>query len=244
MTARIKLNDLIGKTFGMLTVIDGERRVYRKNGKTALYVYCQCECGNKSWVSWNSIVSEKTKSCGCYQKQKSTESSRKYNKYVIKDNIVIVSSDKVEFIVDLGDLEKIKDFYWNITSNGYIGTKTGGGLTLLHRFLLDLSSEDKCYVDHIDRNTKNNKRENLRLASPQENVRNGKKRSNNTSGVIGVNWFKRDKVWHSNIVINGKNIHLGYYSDFKEAVVSRLNAEKSYFKEFAPQKNLFEEYGI
>lgn len=55
--------------------------------------------------------------------------------------------------------------------------------------------------------------------------------SRNTSGVIGVTWFKPAKLWAAIICVNRKRIHLGYFHDFESAVVARKNAEKKYFNQ-------------
>lgn len=39
-------------------------------------------------------------------------------------------------------------------------------------------------------------------------------------------------------------IHLGYFDNKDDAIKARLYAEQKYFKEFAPQKHLYEQYGI
>lgn len=57
-----------------------------------------------------------------------------------------------------------------------------------------------------------------------------KKPSNNVSGQKGVYWEKRRKRWRSQIMIKGKNIHIGYYTDKQDAINARLEAEEKYFK--------------
>lgn len=56
-----KIQDLIGKKFWMLTVID----VKREKNKT--YCLCECECGNTKWIRSDAIKSGKSTSCGCNQ---------------------------------------------------------------------------------------------------------------------------------------------------------------------------------
>lgn len=58
-----RVNDLMGKRFGMLTV--------EKQSHVDRYVYwnCVCDCGNKSVVRSSRLVSGNTTSCGCYRKE-------------------------------------------------------------------------------------------------------------------------------------------------------------------------------
>jgi hypothetical protein len=98
--------------------------------------------------------------------------------------------------------------------------------------------------DHKDCNPFNNRKENLRPATKSQNATNRSKQSNNTSGVVGVYWHNRDQIWGARIGVNKKNIHLGYFVDKENAIKARLNAEVKYFGEFAPQKHLYEQYGI
>ena len=48
--------------------------------------------------------------------------------------------------------------------------------------------------------------------------------------------------YEDSIFVDGKNILLGRSSNKEDAITKRLKAEKKYFKEFAPQKHLFEDY--
>lgn len=67
-----KYNDLSNKKFGRLTVIDVNR-----NEKGKMYWNCICDCGNKTVVMYQSLKDGDTQSCGCLQKEKSTEVLKK-----------------------------------------------------------------------------------------------------------------------------------------------------------------------
>lgn len=75
-------------------------------------------------------------------------------------------------------------------------------------------------IDHIDGNKLNNQPSNMRLATLAENARNALLRSDNTSGVKGVQWYKRYGKWMAIICVNGRNRNLGYFAD-------KLNAENA-----------------
>ena len=64
------------------------------------------------------------------------------------------------------------------------------------------------HIDHIDGNRSNNKINNLRDVTPQENLFNIKK-VRAGSGYIGV--YKRKYSWQTRIGLNGKDIHIGYF---------------------------------
>ena len=60
----------------------------------------------------------------------------------------------------------------------------------------------------------------------QENSKNKKKPSDNTSGVVGVYWATREGQWRAKIMVDGKYKNLGCFDDFDEAVKARKAAEK------------------
>ena len=86
------------------------------------------------------------------------------------------------------------------------------------------------YIDHINRIRSDNRLSNLREATYPENAQNQSKRSNNTSGVTGVCFFKRENKWCARITFNHKTLILGLYSSFDDAVQARREAEEKYFK--------------
>ena len=132
---------------------------------------------------------------------------------------------------DLDDYEKIKDYCWYKHHN-YFEAKIlcdddRGKAVGLHKLIMD-DLNNEYDVDHIKTEYKyDNRKLNLRKVNRSQNTYNAKLSKNNTSGVTGVKWHKRDKVWESSIRVNYKNIYLGRSHSFEEAVKLRKEAEKN-----------------
>lgn len=82
-------------------------------------------------------------------------------------------------------------------------------------------------IDHIDGNGLNNKWSNLREATQEENCRNTRLRTNNSSGIMGVAAHRLTK-WQVLIMAEGKRKYIGVYADFFEACCARKSAEIMY----------------
>lgn len=93
---------------------------------------------------------------------------------------------------------------------------------LVHRLIaqayLEKYSED-LQVDHIDRNRQNNKLENLRIVTSQQN-------HFNITKVKGYYLNKKAKKWHAQIMLNRKHKHLGCFDTEQEARDAYLEAKK------------------
>ena len=70
-----KREDLIGQKFGRLTVISFNEEVSKQKGYSCWN--CKCDCGNEKVIRGNSLKNGHTTSCGCYQKEKVGEATRK-----------------------------------------------------------------------------------------------------------------------------------------------------------------------
>jgi len=127
----------------------------------------------------------------------------------------------------------------NIVKNGDIaGTPSGHGYLIvgiknkkyyLHRLAwLYVYDEIPGDIDHINHNRSDNRICNLRNVTSKENSKNRSKQSNNKSGMVGVTWYKNYNKWRSYIKVDGKQISLGYFTQFYEAVNARKNAEVLY----------------
>ena len=82
----------------------------------------------------------------------------------------------------------------------------------MSRLILGLKFGDPRQADHKDRNTLNNRQDNLRICSQQQNNMNQKSRSNSTSKYKGVSWDTASQKWRCQISINKKKKHLGYWN--------------------------------
>lgn len=89
------------------------------------------------------------------------------------------------------------------------------------------------YVDHIDGDSLNNRRSNLRLCTLSQNSHNAKRRSDNTSGYKGVYFDKTRGCWRAHIRLNNKRKSLGAFSTPEEAHQAYCNAARELFGEFA-----------
>lgn len=95
----------------------------------------------------------------------------------------------------------------------------------MHRLILsrilgrDLGCKEQ--VDHINHDSLDNRRENLRLASVSENACNRHPRKDNRSGFKGVSWHKEKRCWVTRIQVNGKRYEIGHFDD-------PINAAKAY----------------
>jgi len=83
-------------------------------------------------------------------------------------------------------------------------------------------------IDHKDRIKSNTRLSNLREATQVCNMRNTGMNVNNKSGVKGVCFYKRDETWQAQMTVEGKNIRLGRYRDFDDAVCARLAGEQCF----------------
>ena len=101
-----------------------------------------------------------------------------------------------------------------------------------------LNPEGKRCVDHIDGNRTHNHFENLRWASSSENSRNMKKHTDGSSVYKGVCYCNKSKKWKSRIRVDGKEKHLGYFTDEREAAKAYDTAAIEHYGVFAKLNDL------
>ena len=224
--------DLTGMTFERLTVIKrAEDYINPNTGKRIRRWLCKCCCANKTTkeVIEYALKNGATKSCGCLQR----EIVKKYNTYDLSGDYGIgYTANGEPFYFDLEDYDKIKDYCWFISDEGYVASNDYNNNYKYIKFHKLLFPNSKI-IDHINHRRNDNRKCNLRTVTHSQNQMNKGLRSNNTSGVTGVYLNKRDGKWGSYISINKKRIYLGFFNNFDDAVRARKEAEDKYFGEFS-----------
>jgi HNH endonuclease len=116
------------------------------------------------------------------------------------------------------------------------GTNGKWIVILMHNVIWELLHgpiPDGFTVDHEDRDGLNNTRENLRLATRQNQNRNRGKFVCNSSGYTGVSWAKRQRKWRAQAGGNSNRIHLGYFDCPIVAAMARDRFVFEHYGEFA-----------
>lgn len=233
-----------------LTVIQQVEDYVDPKGRHFAKWLCECSCKERNVITvlGARLKNGTTSSCGCYHKEQMIKRNKKYNLFSDKlcDEygeyyIGYASNTGAKFYIDADDFYKIKDWCWSEqvrTDTNTLRAFVNGEYITMHRLI----GFNNC--DHEDRNELNNRKYNLRACTQQENCRNRSLMSNNTSGVTGVCWNKKDNKWVAYIKTSEENLYLGRFADKNDAIIARLKAERKYFGEFAPQKHLYGEYGI
>lgn len=146
-------------------------------------------------------------------------------------------------IVDTDDYEYLMEYNWYATwdsgSKGFYAGRnkknsTKKNLLLLHRAIMNLSFGDGIEIDHINGNTLDNRRSNLRIATKEQNMRNRKKSSANRSGYKGVRLTpSRKRPWLSRCNAPGYKRHIGYFSSKEDAAQAYIFVAYLRFGEFS-----------
>ncbi len=138
-------------------------------------------------------------------------------------------------IVDIEDFEELSQYQWSVAKGrgGPVAKRTKNGKHVqLHREIMGFP-EKKIHIDHINHNTLDNRKANLRVVTCSKDNMNKEVKSDNKSGYIGVNQ-KGDK-WSALITVDGNTIDLGVFYRMTDAVSARKEAELRYFGRFSYQ---------
>lgn len=124
-------------------------------------------------------------------------------------------------MIDIEDIPKVKYTKWKLSASGYVmnNLKFKGSNKHLSRVILNTNQ----FVDHINHNTLDNRKCNLRIVTKSQNQMN--------CNYKGVSYTKNNK-WYAHIKLNQRMINLGVYVDKEEAYLARWYAEEMLFKEY------------
>lgn len=149
---------------------------------------------------------------------------KKGNKYIIlEDHALIVMNSKTHgekyCKIDLEDLEKCRKYTWGViyaknNESFYVKThvRHPKKSTFLHRFIINYSSS--MMVDHVNHDTLDNRKKNLRIAN--HSINSGNKKSalkNNLLGIRNVRYSTKLEKY----IVRIRQKHIGVYKTIEEA---------------------------
>ena len=131
-------------------------------------------------------------------------------------------------LIDIEDIEKLKQYSFRTHNKGYISTSIKGKTKYLHQIIYG-NVEEGFEIDHINRNKLDNRKCNLRKCKHIDNTHNRVKA--NKYRQQGITKLKRLKTKPYHVRVANK--HIGYYATIEEATQARIKAEKEMYKDFA-----------
>lgn len=140
-------------------------------------------------------------------------------------------------IIDAQDVELAEKHLWQAwrasKSAPFYATTNGSKDCYMHRMILGLKTGDPLYADHINHDTLDNRRSNLRIATSSQSVANRRKRDGTSSRFIGVSFAQARRHLRSPwlAMIGGR--YLGYFETEEEAAEACDKAAVELFGEFA-----------
>lgn len=160
------------------------------------------------------------------------------NRYDVTGEVAAITTSAGRVItVDAADLPLLSQFTWCVGGTGYAMSRTTNTAILMHRLLLD--APKGTFVDHINGDTLDNRKCNLRLCRKQQNEFNAKVRTDNTSGYRGVCRARRG-LYRAYITINGHQQHLGHFLRPEDAARAYNKKARELYGEFARLNNVEE----
>lgn len=209
----------IGDKYERLEIIGILEPVKNSRGQDIPMVRCRCDCGNYVNSSFYGLRNGTIRSCGCLQKENHYKRFKKYNTYETDEEVTKVFDSRGNFaLIDTEDLEKVKPYYFYKDTRNYFCSK---GNPKMHQVIM--GSQEGMVIDHINRDTTDNRKCNLRFCTKGDNNKNRKAKG----------YRKKHNKFEVSIKADGVYHYLGSFDSEEEAIKVRKEAEKKYFREFA-----------
>lgn len=146
-------------------------------------------------------------------------------------------------IIDIEDYSYVAPYNWSVNKGRYAHRRFHIGYDsekrrsvyrslMMHRFILEIHGikvPNGMETDHINGDSTDNRRENLRVVTKSQNRMNRPMFKNNTHGNKGISWRTQIEKWESRIDIDKKRIHLGWFSRRADALKAYNDAAKKHF---------------
>lgn len=146
-----------------------------------------------------------------------------------------------EGYIDIDDYEKVSSRHWRTShkkNKVYFvsGSKAKNNVVYMHNFIMNYTPQDSKEVDHIDGNSLNNRKYNLRIVDRQTNIDNTRVQSNNQLRIRGVSKITKSGLYKCDFSYHKTRYFFRDWKTCAEAVYCRYCAEK-YFNLDTLMKN-------
>jgi hypothetical protein len=213
-----KKEDLVGKRYGKLTIIDLVQSKTEKR-RNAL---CRCECGKTKEVTISNLRSGATTSCGCLREKRRLQATTTHGMTGTK----------------LHNAWRSMKARCNIESCSNYSSYGGRGINvcdewndsyeIFEEWALASGYADNLTLDRINTNG-DYEPSNCRWVDKTIQARNRRVRKTNNTGVTGVSKRKDSGKYRATISVNGKRIDLGTHENLEDAINARKKAENKYW---------------
>ena len=210
------LIDLTGQVFGKLTVVS---RVENSKNNKVQYL-CRCACGSEKIILSNSLLSMRTRSCGCLRSEREGTQKELVKKHTAKNRLYRIWVNmhyRCESTNATG-----YDIYGGRGITVCPEWSDPGGFDRFCEWAVSHGYTDDLQIDRIDVNG-NYEPLNCRWVTPTINAIN--RRGYGPSGYAGVYQNQKKKSWIAHIKIGEKDRHLGSFKTKEEAIEARKRAE-------------------
>lgn len=259
MSTKSHNKDYVGMQFGNRIVLKNEceDEDWIKIGKKfptnkGEYVLSKClNCGNIMPTHIGNLYHAPKKCVFCSGLGNHNNIDLKRNTWVIKGDTAICNvqykNDVISFYIDADDYDRIKNFTWRISKkrNKYYvvtGSKHKDNMAYLHTVVLGMVM---CFfeIDHIDGNSLNNRKNNLRVVTHSENCDNIRAtRIDNKIGIRGISLDSKSKKYVVDFRYRENRYYFKQWDTIEEAVYCRKLMEDRYGLNMLKYNPLAEQY--
>lgn len=125
-------------------------------------------------------------------------------------------------LVDDEDYLEVLEKRWAYHHSGY--AVNGHPQISMHRFIMNFP---KGNIDHKNGDKLDNRKSNLRIATPSQNIHNSLRDD-------GVHWREDRKAWIVRMKVDGRSHYVGYFKSRKEALKARRKASIAFYGDYSP----------
>ncbi len=193
-------------------------------------------------VEWCNSKPEKRGYCGKHRAQ--LRRHGEILEYTIYEKNKIISSGEfsevlirnkqqevvAKAIIDTEDIPKVENIKWAYHARD---NRARNARLRIEMSRLIMGAGPGTVVDHINGNSLDNRKSNLRICTQAENSLNKRYQGRGTSRFRGVYWSEKRAKWIVQVWLNKKRKYIGQFNSLKDAIASRRSAERFYYGQYA-----------